>query len=105
MTAPALPPRSSELKPTQESARAFRIALSGMVETLRKRVAGISLAEVAERSGLDPERVRKVKTAEVDLMGWEVMRLARGLGVKPSRLAAMIEALWLQFEDEWRADA
>ncbi|MBR1175228.1 helix-turn-helix transcriptional regulator [Bradyrhizobium sp. KB893862 SZCCT0404] len=81
----------SEREPTLLPLAADRdqsVKISGIVKTLRKR-AGLTLAELAERSGVSTSTISKIETGQL-LPGYEViLGLSIGLGVEVAELFRM----------------
>lgn len=77
--------------------------LEGIAKNVRQlmRERDISSASLAERSGLSPQRVRRLMAGEVDPRAIELMSMAKALGVRPG---VLIENLSLDETGEGGSD-
>lgn len=51
---------------------------------------GLSIAELASRSGLDPKDISAIEAGEKDFHITDIFRLATALGVGPSQLLGLL---------------
>lgn len=51
---------------------------------------GISIAELASRTGLDPEEITGIEAGETDVSITIIFRLAAGLGIPPAQLVGSL---------------
>jgi transcriptional regulator with XRE-family HTH domain len=82
-------------QPVQGSAGESQTGLGRAIRALRER-AGLSVADLSGRSGLERSELEAIERAEVEPTIGEIKRMARGLGIRWPELLRVVE----RFESE-----